>query len=116
MLRKLSVLSAIVCAVALLSLARMAAAQDDFQFWTDQDYDPAIPSIEQVLGYAPGERITWHRDAIRYFEALADAAPGRVQLVEYGRTWEDRVLIYAVLSAQGEPGPHRMTSRPACKA
>ena len=100
MLRKLSVLSAIVCAVALLSLARMAAAQDDFQFWTDQDYDPAIPSIEQVLGYAPGERITWHRDAIRYFEALADAAPGRVQLVEYGRTWEDRVLIYAVLSAQ----------------
>ena len=27
-----------------------------------------------MLGYAPGEQITWHRDAIRYFEALEAAA------------------------------------------
>ena len=99
MIRKLSELSAFACAAALLCWTSISAAQDDFRFWTDDDYDPAIPSIEQVLGYAPGERITWHRDTIRYFEALADAAPDRVQIVEYARSWQGRELIYVVLSS-----------------
>ena len=88
-----------ICGLALLLVASSTAAQDDFRFWTDDDYDPAIPSIEQVLGYAPGERITWHRDAIRYFEALAEAAPDRVQIVEYARSWQGRELIYVALSS-----------------
>ena len=88
-----------VCALALLCLAPPASAQNDFRFWTDDDYDPAIPSIEQVLGYASGERITWHRDAIRYFEALAAAAPERVHIVEYARSWQGRELIYVALSS-----------------
>ena len=99
MIRKLSELSAFACAAALLCWTSISAAQDDFRFWTDDDYDPAIPSIEQVLGYAPGERITWHKDAVRYFEALAAAAPERVQIVEYAQSWQDRELIYVVLSS-----------------
>ena len=99
MMRKLSELSAFACVAALLCWTSMSAAQDDFRFWTDDDYDPAIPSIEQVLGYAPGERITWHKDAVRYFEALAAAAPERVQIVEYAQSWQDRELIYVVLSS-----------------
>lgn len=74
-------------------------AQDDFEFWPSASYDPSIPSIEDVLGYAPGERITWHRDAIKYFEALAQAAPDRIILNEYARSWQDRELIYAVISS-----------------
>lgn len=74
-------------------------AQDDFLYWPNPDYDPAIPTVEQVLGYAPGERITWHRDAIRYFEALQQAAPERVILQEYARSWQGRELIYAVISS-----------------
>ena len=54
-------------------LAGTASAQQDFEYWPNADYDPAIPTIESVIGHAPGERITWHRDAIRYFEALAAA-------------------------------------------
>lgn len=99
MMRKLSEMSALACAAALLCWTSISAAQDDFRFWTDDDYDPAIPSIEQVLGYAPGDRITWHKDAIRYFEALADAAPERVQVVEYAQSWQGRELIYVVLSS-----------------
>ncbi len=99
MIRKLSELSAFACAAALLCWTSISAAQDDFRFWTDNDYDPAIPSIEQVLGYAPGERITWHKDAVRYFEALAAAAPERVQIVQYAQSWQDRELIYVVLSS-----------------
>ena len=57
--------------VALL-LATNAAAEREFVAWPDANYDPAIPTIEDVLGHRSGERITWHRDAIRYFEALEE--------------------------------------------
>jgi len=75
------------------------SAQDDFVYWPNADYDPAIPTVEQVLGYQPGERITWHRDAIRYFEALAAAAPQQMRITEYASSWQNRELIYAVLSS-----------------
>ena len=73
-------------------------AQDEFVFWPDADYDPNIPSVEDVLGYAPGERVTWHRDAIRYFEALAEAAPERISVSRYAESWEGRELVYVVVS------------------
>ena len=76
-------------------------AQEKFVYWPDAQYDPAIPTVEAVLGYAPGERITWHRDVIRYFEALAVAAPDRIMITEYARSWENRELILAVVSAPG---------------
>ena len=75
--------------------------QEKFVYWPDAQYDPAIPTVEAVLGYAPGERITWHRDVIRYFEALAVAAPDRMMITEYARSWENRELILAVVSAPG---------------
>lgn len=87
-----SLIATLVCSTSIL-------AQDDFVYWPDADYDPAIPTVEQVLGYQPGERITWHRDAIRYFEALAAAAPERMRITEYATSWQGRELIYAVLSA-----------------
>lgn len=83
----------------LFSVCLPLQAQGDFEYWPDTDYDPAIPTVLEVLGYQPGERITWHRDAIRYFNALAAAAPDRIQLVEYARSWQGRELIYAVLSS-----------------
>lgn len=85
--------------VAMTLCGNVARAQQEFEFWPDPVYDPAIPSIAEVLGYEPGERITWHRDAIRYFEALAAAVPERVRLVEYARSWQGRQLIYAVISS-----------------
>ncbi len=89
----------LLASIVLLCLAPATLAQDDFRFWTDDNYDPSIPTIEQVLGYAPGEQITWHRDTVRYFEALAAAAPDRVQFVEYAQSWQGRELIYVVLSS-----------------
>lgn len=74
-------------------------AQNDFEFWPNTNYDTSIPTIRDVLGYGPGDRITWHRDVIRYFDALAEAVPDRIQLVEYARSWQGRELIYAVVSS-----------------
>jgi len=84
---------------ATVVLSNLSLGQDDFDFWPNPNYDPSIPSIEEVLGYKPGERITWHRDAIRYFETLAEAAPDRMAITEYARSWQNRELIYAVVSA-----------------
>lgn len=80
-------------------LAGAAHAQDEFTFWPNADYDPAIPTFADVLGYQPGERITWHRDAIRYFEALSDAAPERLSVTPYATSWEGRELVYVIVSA-----------------
>jgi len=85
--------------LAILLLASPASAADDFLFWPDADYDPAIPTFETVLGYKPGERITWHADSIRYFEALAQAAPERVAVTPYAESWEGRELVYVVVTS-----------------
>ncbi len=61
------------------------------------DYDPAIPTPEEVLGWTPG---TWHvrpEQITRYFEALA-AASDRVRLEVYGHTHEQRPLLLATIS------------------
>ncbi|MGA9574203.1 MAG: M14 family zinc carboxypeptidase, partial [Lysobacterales bacterium] len=81
------------------ALMDYASASDDFVFWPDADYDPAIPGFETVLGYKPGEKITWHADAIRYFEALAAAAPDRITVTPYAKSWEGRTLVYVVVTS-----------------
>ena len=57
--------------------ATAAFAQDDFVFWPDADYDPAVPTVEQVTGHVSGQRVNWHVDVMRYFDALAAAHPDR---------------------------------------
>jgi hypothetical protein len=76
-----------------------ANAQQDFEYWPNADYDPSVPTIESVLGHAHGERITWHAEAVRYFEALASAEPDRVSVHRYASSWEGRDLIYVVISS-----------------
>ncbi|MBN8552255.1 MAG: zinc carboxypeptidase [Caulobacterales bacterium] len=64
-----------------------------------QTYDPAIPTPDRVLGYEFGERLSRSGDVLRYFEALAAAAPDRMILGRYGETWEGRPLPYAIITS-----------------
>ncbi len=73
--------------------------QASFEFWPGARYDAAVPSIEQVLGHAPGERITSHAELNRYLEALAEAAPDRITLSEYAESWEGRRLVYVLIGS-----------------
>ncbi|MBI5282270.1 MAG: peptidase M14, partial [Candidatus Solibacter usitatus] len=84
----------------LMLLAPAAPAQTRFEFWPGAKYDPAIPSIEKVLGYEVGTRHPAHAELLRYFEALQAAAPGRIKIFEYGKTFEGRKLIYAVVASE----------------
>ncbi|MEW6321875.1 MAG: M14 family metallopeptidase, partial [Acidobacteriota bacterium] len=74
-------------------------AQTQQPFWPGARYDPAIPTLEQVLGHAPGERITPPEGVGAYLQALAKAAPTRTRLVEYARSWEGRPLWLLVVGS-----------------
>ncbi len=63
------------------------------------NYDPAVPTLEAVVGHKPGEAITTPDEIGRYLEALAKAAPDRTRLVRYATTWEGRPLQYLVIGS-----------------
>ncbi len=54
-------------------------------------YNPAIPTLQSVLGYNPGEAFTPYHDLERYYKALATASD-RMVLEPYGETFEGRTL------------------------
>ena len=62
-------------------------------------YDPSIPTLEAVAGHDFGEEITPPSDVVRYFEALAEAAPERTRLIRYAESWEGRPLVMLVIGS-----------------
>ncbi len=74
-------------------------------------YDPSVPTLQDVVGHDFGEEITHPDDIVRYFEALAAAAPDRTLLVRYAESWEGRPLIALVIGS-----PERMARLDAIKA
>ncbi len=83
----------------LLFLAPAVPGQSKSEFWPGTKYDPAIPTVEKVLGFEIGTRHPTHAEFVKYFEALQAAAPGRIKVFEYGMTFEGRKLIYAVVGS-----------------
>lgn len=67
--------------------------------WPGAKYDPAIPTIRQVLGYDTGMEITPPESVGRYLQALAAAAPSRSRLMKYAQTWEDRPLWLMIIGS-----------------
>ena len=82
-----------VLALFLTASPIVAAAQPAPEpFWPGAQYDPKIPTLQQVIGHAPGEEITSPEQVATYLRALNQAAPDRTRLVEYARSWEGRPL------------------------
>ena len=67
--------------------------------WPGAKYDPAIPTLKQVLGHDPGEVITppdrWRSTCRR----CRRRRPTRTRLIEYARTWEGRPLWLMVIGS-----------------
>ncbi len=83
----------------LLASAFPAFAQGDEPFWPGAKYDPAIPTVRQVLGHESGAEITPPEQVGVYLQALQKAAPTRARLFEYARTWEGRPLWLMVIGS-----------------
>ena len=77
-----------------------AGLAQPFEYWPGSTYDPAIPTAKSVLGYDIGDRVSWHANIVRYMKALEAAAPARMKVFEYGKTWEGRPLIYAAIGSR----------------
>jgi hypothetical protein len=73
---------------------------DKFEYWPGASYDAGVPTEKQVTGHDPGERVTRPEDIVKYMEALAAARPHLMRVFDYGKTWEGRRLIYAVVSSE----------------
>ncbi|MBX3464726.1 MAG: peptidase M14 [Planctomycetes bacterium] len=90
----------VLAAAVLAQVPDAGAAPSPRPFAPDVVYDPAIPTLEQVTGHAPGAELSTHADVERYLRALAAASP-RLQIVEYGRSWAGRTLWYAIVANAG---------------
>ena len=56
-----------------------------------------IPSPDEFLGYSLGSRFTPHQKVVDYFKKVA-ATSKNIQLQVYGKTYEGRELLMAVVS------------------
>ena len=74
------------------------------QSYLEGEFDPAIPTLTDTIGHAPGERITSTDETDRYLRALVEAAPDRVMMVQYATSWEGRPLHYLVFSSPENMG------------
>ena len=74
-----------------------SADRPGFDFRDGASRDPSVPAPPAVLGLEMGNRPVRHGEVIRYLESLAETSP-RVKLVDYGKTHENRSLIYAVIA------------------
>lgn len=96
---------------ALLCLLASTAWAQRLEFAPGARYDAAIPTLKQVAGHDPGERVTSPEEIVRYFRALSEAAPDRTRLVRYAETWEGRALVALVVAS-----PERIRQLDAIKA
>ena len=58
-----------------------------------------VPSPDQFLGYAIGDRFTPYDRIVDYFDELARDT-GRVKVTRFGETYEHRPLVYAVITSE----------------
>ena len=58
-----------------------------------------VASPQQFLGYALGSHFTTHDKIVAYFQQAAKAAPDRMLLKEYGKTYEGRPLLLAFIAS-----------------
>jgi len=90
---------ALTLALAPATLSAQTPAQPPAPFLTGVSYDPAIPTPEAVLGHRPTDVITPPEEIVRYFRALAEAAPERTRLVQYAESWEGRPLVMMAIAS-----------------
>jgi hypothetical protein len=84
-------LAAVMLLSALQSLADAAIPRD-------MAVDPAVPTPESVLGFAPGDRPARYDEIARYMDALA-AESNRVRLADYGRNASGHRLLLLTVSS-----------------
>lgn len=87
-------------AVGMIAAISAFAVPVGAQSFLQGEFDPSIPTLEEVAGHRSGQQITRPDVVIEYMETLAEAAPDRMRLMQYATSWEGRPLVYAVISSR----------------
>lgn len=82
--------------VLFLTLVQAYAGSDPA--FPNTDYDPNIPTLEQVVGFDFGRGITLVHEAMNYSKELAKASD-KVHYLEHGRSYEGRPLAKLFISS-----------------
>lgn len=90
----------VLAALSLLLCVAPAFAQSAYYFPDAKaaDFDPAVPTPEQFLGYPIGEHYTRHDRLVDYFNALARISD-KVRVQELGRSYEQRPQIGVIITS-----------------
>ena len=81
-------------------LFSLSAVQASDAFWPEAGLSGDVPTLAEVLGHEPGEKISSPAELVRYLKALAVAAPGRTRLIQYAESWEGRPLYYLAVGSK----------------
>lgn len=71
----------------------------EFLYNSSTESNSKIIKSEQVIGFEIGKRPIRHHEAIQYLKQLAQNSP-RVLFFEAGKTYENRLLCYEVISSE----------------
>lgn len=82
---------------ALTAVGFLGAA--NAQAYPDATYDPAVPTLVDVVGHEHGDAITTSADINVFLEALQSHAPDRMKIETYAESWQGRDLTYAMISS-----------------
>lgn len=89
--------------VLLLSVTFQITAQEelDLSYYLPEDinYNPEIPTPEEVLGYVPGEWHVSHDLLMNYMRILDEESP-RIKIEERGTTYEGRRLPLLIITSE----------------
>lgn len=81
----------------------------DFDFYADGPFLQGVPTPESFFDYEIGELHTTYGRMEQFFAALAEAAPERIHLEQYGWSVEKRRLWMAAISSEANVA--RLNSR-----
>lgn len=65
----------------------------------NSEYRQQVASVEDILGYPLGARVSSPEQIRRYYDYLAASHPNYIRLIPYAQSWEGRELFYAVISS-----------------
>lgn len=90
--------TSLVVLLFLVAVSRPVMAQS-FEYLPGAKYDPAVPTLKQVVGHDWGEQITLHHEMEQYVKALEQSSGGRLKAFKYGQTWEGKSLYYLMIGS-----------------
>ncbi len=82
----------------IIPVSALCQVELDYYLPDDVEFNPDIPTPEDVIGHQVGEWHVTHDKLVSYMYAVAEASD-RVTIEEYARTYEDRPLLILTITS-----------------